>query len=44
MEIWFARLGNSGFAAPVRIRVRTMVGPLVIVATRFQLDAAAVQD
>jgi hypothetical protein len=44
MEIWFARLSDSGFAAPVRIRLRTMVGPLVIMATRFQLNAAALQD
>lgn len=37
MEIWFAPLGASGAAAPVRISIRTMVGELSFVAERFSV-------
>lgn len=37
MEIWFAPVGTSGAAAPVRISIRTMVGQLTIAAERFRV-------
>jgi hypothetical protein len=38
LEVWMAPVGDLGVAAPVKIRIRTSFGPLVLEAMRFEAD------
>ncbi|MBN8919845.1 MAG: DUF3108 domain-containing protein, partial [Rhizobiales bacterium] len=40
MEAWFAPIAGTGFLAPVRIYVPTLLGPAVLQVTRFVVASA----
>jgi hypothetical protein len=41
IDVWLAPIGNSGFLAPYRVSIRTMIGTTVLQASRFAVSGAA---